>query len=135
MVRAPPSCPVEPDWYQPTAQTSFAATPSTAFKTLPLYVPGLGLGMMLQLVPFQCSVNVCKGIELGSAPWPTAQMSLAEIAATPFSSTYVSVPGFGLGITLQRLPFQCSTRLCRTYKGVPLASGEKPTAHTSFVET
>src|ERR671925_2354291 len=36
MVSAPPSCPVGPDWYQPTAQTSLAETADTAFNTLPL---------------------------------------------------------------------------------------------------
>src|SRR5215510_1705355 len=99
----------------PTAQTSFEETPSTAFKMLPLYVPGLGLGIMPQLVPFQCSVNVCKGIEPGSPEWPTAHMSLAEMAATPFNTTQVFPAGFGLATTLQLLPFQCSIRVCRMY--------------------
>jgi hypothetical protein len=41
-----------------------------------------GLGMMLQLVPSQCSVSVLGG-DLGTPILPTAQMSFAEMAAIP----------------------------------------------------
>ncbi len=66
---------------------------------------------------------------------PTAQISLAETAATPFNSTSGWFAGLGLDITLQLLPFQCSTRLCWIYKGVPLGEGENPTAQTLLEET
>ncbi len=43
--------------------------------------------------------------------------------------------GLGLDTTLQLLPFQCSTRLCWIYRGVPLGEGENPTAQTLLEET
>src|SRR5947199_8492102 len=55
---------------------------------------GFGLGTMLHLVPFQCSVKVPPG------PTPTAQTSLAETAATP-SSRLSPVPTFGLETNCQ----------------------------------
>src|SRR5574341_1646527 len=105
---------------------------ATAFKTLPLYVPGLGLGMRLQLAPSQCMVNVCKGIALGSSEseLPTAQTSFAEMAATPFSTTNVFPTGFGLATTLQLRPSQCSVRVCLMYRGVPLTVSAGCCAHS-----
>ena len=44
-------------WNWPTAHTSFAETAVMAFSRL-LPVPLLGLGTMVQLLPFQCSMNV-----------------------------------------------------------------------------
>src|SRR5438128_1975242 len=55
---------------------------------------GFGLGTMLHLVPFQCSVKVPPG------PEPTAQTSLAETAATP-SSWLLPVPTLGLETNCQ----------------------------------
>ena len=59
--------------------------------------------MMLQLVPSQCSVSV-----LGKPMPPTAQISLAEMAAIP--SRELEPPGFGFGLAtmLQLVPSQCS---------------------------
>src|SRR5260221_14344287 len=54
---------------------------------------GFGLGMMLHWVPSQCSVSVAFVEE------PTAQMSLGEMAATPFREL-AAVPTLGLETTL-----------------------------------
>src|SRR5947209_4875169 len=58
----------------PTAQMSVAETTATEFNWF-LNVPTLGLENTLQLVPFQCSINVCR---LSVPPldvweYPTAQ--------------------------------------------------------------
>src|SRR5262249_33463464 len=64
--------------WEPTAATVpslRAVTPARAFPRL----PGFGLLTTLQLIPSQCSVRVeCSLV-------PTAQMSLAEMAAIPFN--------------------------------------------------
>src|SRR6266571_442019 len=67
----------------PTAQMSVAETTATPFRTL-FDVPTLGLETTFQLVPFQCSINVWKA-PLELVEDPTAQTSVAETAATPFS--------------------------------------------------
>jgi len=65
---------------------------------------GLGLGTILQLVPFHCSMSVYSPtLEITN---PTAQMSEAETMATP-----LSMPAPGLETTLQLLPFHCSIRV------------------------
>src|SRR5947209_18753636 len=64
-------------------------------------LPGLGLAITLQFVPFQCSVSV-RGILLCWLADPTAHTSCAETAATAKS---VSSPGgLGLGTALQVPP-------------------------------
>src|SRR5216684_3928238 len=83
---------------------------------------GLGLGTALQLVPFHCSITVVV-IPLMSVTEPTAQMSLAETAATPASR-----PAEGLETAAQLVPFHCSVRVCAPF---PVS----PTAHTSLAET
>ena len=55
-----------------------AVAPNSPLKKL----PGFGLLMIFQLAPSQRSVNVTEPPPLAFAP-PTAQMSLAEIAAMP----------------------------------------------------
>src|SRR5439155_7763860 len=101
-----------------TAQTSFVETAATALRPSD---PVLGLGTMLQLVPFQCSISVWRSPLL--VPWyPTAQTSFVETAATPLRS-----PGVELGTTLQLVPSQCST-------SVPTLLAY-PTVQTSLAET
>src|SRR6516164_5793204 len=63
--------------------------------------PPDGLLMMLQLVPSQCSLNQ-------PASLPTAQISLAEIVATPDRLLVTFGFGFGLETMLQLVPSQCS---------------------------
>src|ERR1700686_2102739 len=70
---------------KPTAHTLVeerANTPSSS--TLANCAGGFGLGTMLHLVPFQCSIKVCltKAAPPGSGPKPTAQTSVEETAAT-----------------------------------------------------
>src|SRR6266571_357080 len=109
----------------PTAQ----AWPEAGSAAAPLRVaaePGLGLATMLQLVPSQCSMRV-EGMPLVPFwDWPTAQMSVAETAATPNRGLARVPAGLGLGTTVQLVPSHCSISVPE-----PLS----PTAHTSLLET
>src|SRR4029434_9136694 len=69
----------------PTAQTSSAELAATAYSVLSPSVPGLGLGVILQPVPFQCRINVVWSRALPLLALPTAHTSDAEITATPLS--------------------------------------------------
>ncbi len=92
----------------PTAQTSFAPAADTALRKLS--PDGLGLATMLQLDPSQCSTSV----ENPVAAWPqypTAQTLFGLSATTPYNSLLASGT-FGLGITLQVVPSQCTIRVC-----------------------
>src|SRR5688572_23243137 len=79
---------------EPTAQTSFADVPETAYSTLEVSLAGFGLGTMLQVVPSKCSIKVrlMYGGPFGSCDQPTAHTSFSEIAATPRSSLSTAVP-------------------------------------------
>src|SRR5262245_9081237 len=94
---------------EPTAQTSpvAALTPLSRWS-LP---PTLGLTTTDQALPFQCSVRVRS---IGMAPLrscrvPTAQTSVADLAATPDRVSLDA--GLGLVTIDQAVPFQCSTRV------------------------
>src|SRR2546421_294323 len=78
----------------PAVQTSLDETAVT--DTSPPE-PVLGLGITLQLLPFQCKVSGFWELSL-----PTAQISLGEIAVSP-----ARPPVPGLDTTLQLFPFQC----------------------------
>src|SRR5207249_5514126 len=93
----------------PTAQMSLAETAVTPESSLSPD-PRFGLVMMLQLVPFQCSISVW-WVPLRLGEYPTAQMSLAETAVTPESSLSPD-PRFGLVMMQQLLPFQWSIGDC-----------------------
>ena len=94
--------------WEPTATTVpslRAVTPNSELEA----VPASGLLMIVQLVPFQCSISVAAPpVDLLNAP--TAQMSLAEMAAIPLRE--LSKPGLGVGFgletMLQLVPSQCS---------------------------
>src|SRR5437870_4369839 len=88
--------------------------------------PRFGLVMMLQLVPFQCSISVWL-VRLRWGEYPTAEMSLAVTAIAPASSLSPD-PRFGLVMMLQLVPFQCSISVWL----VPLRLGEYPTAQMSL---
>src|SRR5215470_13159106 len=84
-----------------------------------------GVVTMIQLLPFQCSVN-------GPSSWcPTAHTSLAE---TPATATRPLLPcgfGLGLGATLQAVPSQCSITAVGCAENPPVGTpGPVPTAHT-----
>src|SRR5579872_3770441 len=89
--------------------------------------PPLGLETTLHMLPFQCSMSVPAPTAWSS--WPTAQMLVAEIAATP-SRALFCVPGLGLLTTLHLLPSQCSMSVLK-----PVVLFACPTAQTLFVET
>src|SRR5262249_55506301 len=84
-----------------------------------------GLGTIDHALPFQCSTSVCVTTltPLTDEDEPTAQMSFGAIAAIPEREFDDDPAGFGLGTTLQALPFQCST-------SVPVIV--VPTAQTLF---
>jgi hypothetical protein len=100
--------------WKPTATTVpslRAVTPESELSVL----PGFGLLMIVQLVPFRCSISVpVPSVHVLNVP--TAKMSLAELAVIPFSK--LLKPGSGLETMLQlgRLsrcpprPKRCSTR-------------------------
>src|SRR6266849_10250003 len=106
--------PTAQDW----VETRSAAAAARTFS----FGLGLGLGTALQLVPFHCSITVVV-IPLMSVTEPTAQMSLAETAATPASR-----PAEGLETAVQLVPSQCSIRVWAPF---PVS----PTAQTSVAET
>ena len=90
----------------PTAQAwPELGSAAAAFRMFSLAL-GLGLETTLQAVPFHCSITVVVVPVLGSTKSPTAQMSLAETMAMPWSS-----PAAGLETTLQLVPFHCSMRV------------------------
>src|SRR5258708_17141446 len=93
----------------PTAHTSFVAPAAAANRTLNPE-PTLGLATTLHVWPFQCRVSVGSGTLASGRKAPTAQMSLAEAAVTPFRKL-LCVPTFGLETTLHVWPFQCSMRV------------------------
>src|SRR5579863_4781836 len=104
---------------------SLAETAITLFKEFP-FTPGLGLGIMLHVVPFQCSMSVCCPTLL----LPTAQTLLAETAATPSRSLNCDVL-LGLGMMLHEEPFQCSVNVSKLLLLVTYC----PTAQTLLVES
>ncbi len=68
--------------------------------------PGSGLATFAQLVPFQRSIRVWKAAP--SSYLPTAQISLAEAAATPVRIfSLAGPPRFELAAIFQDEPFQC----------------------------
>src|SRR5262249_41345593 len=90
----------EAAWKNPTAQTSVLEAALTASRLL--FPPGaLGLLMAFHAVPFQCRVSVWPGKAVVNSP--TAQTSLAETLATPFSSL-PSPPGSGSAPRSRRQP-------------------------------
>src|SRR2546427_2547053 len=98
----------------PTAQAlpDLMATPNNALAC----VPTLGLGTAVQICPLKCSARVWVILRLLSgANCPTAQTSLAELAATP-ARELSEAPTFGLGTVSQSslamlLPANASTRI------------------------
>ena len=108
---------VMPDEFVPSPP---AATVPSLRAVTPVRVrkSGTGLVTMLQLVPFQFSIE--------AEPKPTAQMSLAETAAIPSSIPLV----LGFETTLQLVPFQFSINV----SAVLLITCE-PAAHTSLLAT
>jgi hypothetical protein len=95
-------------------------------------MPGLGLETTLQLDPFQCSASVKIGDVVLVSDSPTAQMSLAEMTATPWSSLNPRGAPFGVVTVVHWDPFHCSATV---FLGKPSTGLDCPTAQTSLVET
>src|SRR6266516_2178446 len=79
----------------PTVQMLRVETSSTPLRELFVEPGALGLGTMLHLVPFQCSIRVCseKVPLLDENESPTAQMSRGEIAVTALRKLAVAPAG------------------------------------------
>src|ERR1051326_9392174 len=110
----------------------FAETATTSYRALSRALrcdPTFGLGIMLHRVPSQCSMRVrCMLLLLVEVP--TAQPSPVEMGVTLLRKLLFD-PTFGLGTTLQCLPFQCSISVWIT----PLLPTNFPTDQMSFAET
>src|SRR5579859_3666743 len=105
--------------YEPKAQRLLPARPGPPQSQLSA---GLGLGLVtaLQFCPSQWASSVW--LFPGSPDQPAAQASSTAHAHTP--SNMLRPPGpFGLGTTLQAVPFQCSIRV--------RAPAPRPTAQAS----
>ena len=82
----------------PTAQMSAVETAATVVSWSPPSEAALlasGLLTMDQAVPFQCSVNVVGAAVSDVAEDPTAQTSVAEMAATPASWVFAAAAPLG----------------------------------------
>src|SRR6516225_1693506 len=106
----------------PTAST----VPPLEAAMAPKKLTPAGVLTMVQLLPFQCSVNC-------PSSWcPTAHTSPAE---TPATATRPLLPcgfGLGLGTTVQLVPSQCSITAVGCAENPPVGTpGPVPTAHTS----
>src|SRR6516164_405299 len=106
----------------PTAST----VPALEAAMAPKKLTPAGVVTMVQLLPFQCSVN-------GPSSWcPTAHTSLAETPATAPSPLLPCGFGLGLGTTLQAVPSQCSITAVGCAENPPVGTpGPVPTAHTA----
>src|SRR5258708_33928603 len=102
----------------PTAQISFAETAATLEKMPSVsgeppcdaLLPSKGTNC--QPVPSQCSSKGRLSRRVASPKEPTAQMLFAETTASALKEPLPSGL-FGLGTTLQCLPFQCSISVLR----------------------
>src|SRR5580692_4778748 len=75
----------------------------TLRRTLAVLPGTFGLAVLVQALPFQCSIRVCGSAE---PVWPTAHALSADVAETLQNTP---PPGTALKLcAAQRLPFQCS---------------------------
>jgi hypothetical protein len=71
----------------PIAQALSAEVTVTPFRKLAVLPGGLGLGTLLHVLPFQCSMRVRWPVPSLAGPvQPTAHALDAEVAATPANS-------------------------------------------------
>ncbi len=105
-------------WENPTAHTFVEDAAETATRLDEAEPLGAGLGMTLQLVPFQCSMR-------GTEVRPTVHTSFEATSSTPNRKLPVE-PTLGLGTTVQAVPFQCWVRVWYT-----LLDRKNPAAHAS----
>jgi hypothetical protein len=93
----------------PTAVHAVGDVQETAFKT-DLGLAEVGVGWMLQLLPFQRSVTVpAVGGEWPTVSKPpTAKQALGDVHDTPFRPLLVARAGLGVGVMRQAVPSQSS---------------------------
>ena len=91
----------------PTAVQADDPLQSTPRRTAPKRPAGLGVGWMLQRVPFQRSAIVTTVPEAVTAP-ATAVQAEAEVHATEFRKVARARGRCGMGTTLQLVPFHRS---------------------------
>src|SRR5450432_2043019 len=92
---------------RPTAHTSSAAIPCTAYRTPP---GTAGVEAIVMASPSQCSTN--GSLLLSDPDCPTAHTSWREIALIPQREFGNPSQTFGLGTANHFVPFQYSTRVC-----------------------
>src|SRR5215469_12852485 len=108
-------------WAAPLTTQALRADVAPTPQKMPL--PGWsGAGTCRHAWPFQCRTSAWLAVQLPLNP--TAQTSLADVAATPSRLPSRT----GLCITVQALPFQCSMMVWLVF--VP----PSPTAHASVAE-
>jgi hypothetical protein len=98
----------------PTAMQAERDTQDTAFRLPPAAPGGLGVGWMLQALPFHRSASVAGAGWLTSCRWfgvekPTAVHPVAEVHATP-RSRLTTPPGMRVGWMLHVWPFHRSAK-------------------------
>jgi hypothetical protein len=91
----------------PTATHAVADVHVTPLRLLLVAPVGLGVGSVVQMLPFQRSTNV-RRLSPASLEFPTAMQSVAEVHAT-LARLLVRAPlGLGVGWIVHVMPFQCS---------------------------
>lgn len=91
----------------PTAVQALVEVQETAFRNAPGLLD-VGVGWMLQLVPFQVSVSVPTGLPELSKAGPTATQAEGDVHETP-PKTLKGVPGgLGVGVIRHAVPSQSS---------------------------
>jgi len=119
----------------PTAVQSVGFGHDTPLRRLRDNRPvGFGLVTIVQVVPFQCSVNVCSTTFEAEVvvEVPTAMQLAGDGHDTPSSSAVVFVPvGRGVDTIDQVVPFQCSARLVSDVdvEEIPTAAQSVTLAH------
>jgi len=118
----------------PTEKQLVVVGHDTPTRNAPGRPVGFGLGMIDQPVPFQCSASVVAGDGPESSEFaaePTATQLVGLGHDTPSSAMSGSAFGFGLRMTDQPDPSQCSTNVFASMNG-PVVLPFLPTAKQSL---
>ena len=107
----------------PAAVQAAGVVQDTAARTPP--GGGLGVGWMLQFVPFHRSASVPTGLPALSVRAPTAVQNEGEVQETPAKKLPAAPEGMGTGWVCHRVP---SHRCVTSPVGKPESSKDVPTA-------